>query len=217
MKSWGSIAAVVAAMAEDAAVEIERLERDADAECAALASQPAPPRPPECETARITAERQIAEAEQDAELGEFSERLEERERWIARVVELAQARLGPGAAAEGERDRLRALAVDGARRLSGASCTVLVPGSVRSWLDERWIAQVAAAAGKRIEIDSGTHSGGCIVVSEDRRWSVDHSYSARSRRSEAQWRAALCRMYDDAVTPSTAESAAVSPTVEVQA
>lgn len=217
MKSWGSIAAVVAAMGEDAAAEIERLERDADAECAALASQPPPASPPDCETAKITAERQIAEAEQDGEFGEFSERLEERERWIARVVEVAHARLGPGAAAEAERDRLRALAVDAARRLPGASCTVLVPGNVRSGLDESWIAQVATAAGKRIEVDSGTHSGGCIVVSEDRRWSVDHSYSARAHRSEAEWRAALCRMYDDAVTRSTAESAAISQTVEVQA
>jgi vacuolar-type H+-ATPase subunit E/Vma4 len=216
VKTWGSIAAVVAAVLEDAAVEVERVGRQADAEIAALAGQPPPAPPAECEAARASAEREIADTEQEAELREFSERLEERERWIARVLDLAHARVGPGATRDAERDRLAALACEAALPLPGASCTVVVAEDVRAWLDADWIARLSTRVGKKIDIETGTHDGGCIVMSEDRRWSFDNSYRARSRRSEPEWRAALSRLYDDLVREPAADSRPAAATMGAQ-
>lgn len=216
MKSWGSIAAVVAAVLEDAAVEVERLEREADAEMAALGTQHPPSPPPQCAAARASAERQIADGELEAELREFSEGLEERERWISRVVEAAHERVGPRSPRDAERDRLAALACEAAPLLPGSSCIILVPDNVRAWLDTDWIAHVSAQVGRKIEVESGSHDGGCIVVSEDRRWSFDNSYRGRSRRLEPEWRAALSRLYDDVVHDKPADSAPAGATMAVQ-
>jgi vacuolar-type H+-ATPase subunit E/Vma4 len=207
--SWGNVAAVVAAVLEDAAVEIERLEREADDAIAALAARPPPIEPPECEAARARVEREIAAAEQEEEATEFAALLEQRERWIARVLESARARLGSGAASGAERDRLADLACDGARHLPGSSCIVQVVPSTQSLLDADWIAKVAGRAGKTITIESAGVDGGCVVVSDDRRWSFDNTYRARSRRAEPTWRAALCRIYDDTVRQSATSGQAV--------
>jgi vacuolar-type H+-ATPase subunit E/Vma4 len=216
VKSWGSIAAVVAAILEDAAADSERLGREADAEMAALGAQPPPAPPPECAAARARAERQIAAAEEEAEWREYSDQLEERERWISCVVDRARARVGPGSSCSAERDRLAALACEAARHLPGSSCTVVVPETARPWLDADWLAHVSAQVGKRLDIESGGHAGGCIVVSEDRRWSFDNSYDARARRSEPEWRAELCRVYDEIVRPPASASAPVVATMAAQ-
>jgi vacuolar-type H+-ATPase subunit E/Vma4 len=173
MKSLGSAAAVVAALRDEAAAEIERLERDAAARLEALRTSVAAP----------------VEDWQDALTAAA-----DREAWMATVV--AQGRAAIGAAPDVSAWR-SALAREAVRHLPGPACVLRVPAPLSG--DEAWRVELERDTGKRITLESCETIVGCAARTPDGRVSFENSLEARERRSAPEWRAALARLYDQAV------------------
>ena len=94
MQTFGSVASVVAAIREDAAAEVERIEQQTTAETAALGVIPSASEesPADRETRIAAAHRAVAEALAQQEWEGRRALIEQREAWMARVVAAAQGR-----------------------------------------------------------------------------------------------------------------------------
>lgn len=191
MQTAGSAASVVAAIAEEAAAQEERIGREAE-----VAASESRERAAIADVAIADRERRVAAAgrlwaERIAETDWESRRriLEQREEWIRRVVERALA------AEESDADRLRLLQAfvrEGIARVGGEVCEVALSAADRSRFSEEWLATLGAVPSS----EPAPIAGGCIVRSGDTIF--DNSYEARSRRLEPEWRAALCALYGGA-------------------
>ena len=167
MQTIGSVASLVAAIREDAAAEVERIEQ------LPPAVEP-PPEPPRRDEERLNAiRRQNAERVARQEWEGTRAAIEQREAWIRSVVGRAELSGDP-----------MPLAVEALRYVPGDECEIAI--NPRDRID-------AAKLGRRVRVVEAPIAGGCIVTSGD--VTFDNSYEARARRLESEWRNALSEMY----------------------
>ena len=202
MKPLGSVAAVVAAIREDASADVDAIVRQADADCARLASDGAtrPIALPEGEL-QITAARERARTRVAQEDWlDTRAAIDEREAWLARAAERGMQRLDDALTTAERQRRLARLAQEAIERLQANALEVVVSTNNAAILDEQWRAAVIAAANLRaLTISAEDVGGGCLVRTSDGRASFDNTYRARIDRFRTMWRAALARMYEDVV------------------
>jgi vacuolar-type H+-ATPase subunit E/Vma4 len=201
MKVLGSVAAVVAAIREDAAVEVDAIARQADADIARLRAEDAR-RPLAFEEGQM----QIARARDSARARLAQEdwldsraAIDERETWLARVVELGQQRLARDGD-ESRKQRLARLVHECLVRLQSSTVDIVVSETDVPLLDEAW--QLELRRAYRLEtltIITGRIDGGCLVRTIDGRASYDNTFQARADRFRTAWRAALAELYDRSV------------------
>ena len=199
MRTLGSVASVVAAIADDVEVEREAVRRRAQASRAALraaeAAEPTalPEREARLMAARQRAHERLARADWEA----AREALQDREAWMAAVAVEGLRRLEARAAdAQDRRRDLGALVREALELLPGASFEVAVcpPDAALFAGDEALAAPLAPGVSLRLTADAGV-SGGCRVMARDAPASFDNTYSARARRLEPEWRAAVGAVY----------------------
>ena len=203
MKPLGSVAAVIAAIREDASAEAESIDRRAQTEVERIRALEASDvvAIPDLER-RLTAARQASEARLAQE--DWEDRraaVADRERWIARAVELGRHQLTDPGDAQARRERLAVLAKEAIARLPGSVCEVVVPQADVAWLGPEWCRVVADAARRDdVRVTAGSHEGGCIARTADGRASFDNSYAARAEHFQSAWRSALAEVYEQALS-----------------
>lgn len=179
MQTLGSPASVVAAIREEADAEVERIEETTAAELASIAAVGASAsvaiadREERLAAARRASEERIAKQEWEGRRAS----IEQREKWIQRVVAKSQETWTSGDAAQ-----LNALIREALSRMPHGDCDVAVSARDRHLVD------VPDARGTIAPI-----AGGCVVTIGN--VSFDNSFEARSRRLEPEWRSALSGMY----------------------
>ena len=204
MKPLGSVAAVVAAIREDAAGEVEAIARQADADIARLraddAAQPVTFAEGDVQVAAARDGARARLAQED--WLDSRAAIEEREAWLAQVTAIGHERIGLGATAEIQGQRLDRLIQESITRLPSTAVEVVVSAADAALLDEAWRERFQLA--HRLEslaITVGAIAGGCLVRTGDGRASYDNTYAARSERFRNAWRAALAEVYERAVQP----------------
>jgi vacuolar-type H+-ATPase subunit E/Vma4 len=212
MKPLGSVAAVIAAIREDASAEAEALDGRALAELERIRALEAsdvvtiPDRESRLAAARQQAQARLAQEDWE----DTREAVADREQWLARALELGQKQLANPEDAQTRRERLAAFAREGLSRLPGRVCEVVVPKADVALLGPEWRNAVAdAGARDEVEVIAGPVDGGCVVRTPDRRASFDNSYAGRARRFQAAWRSALAELYEQGIS---AASASADPT-----
>ena len=214
MKPLGSVAAVIAAIREDAAVEVDGIVRQADADVARLRAEDAadlitfPEGDMQIAAARERARTRLAQED----WLDTRAAIDEREAWLARAVELGRQRLDDAAAPAVRRQRLARLAKECIERLPSGALELIVTADDASLLDDGWRAAVMNSAELlSVSVVPGNVDGGCIVRTADGRASFDNSYRARADRLRTAWRAALATLYERAVQtlPATPGSGGV--------
>jgi vacuolar-type H+-ATPase subunit E/Vma4 len=204
MIHWGSVETVIAVVHEDAAAEIEKIERDCVAAIARLQEDEAalPIVVPDAD-ARIAAARRRGRDRLGAQ--DWADRqaaLSDREAWIDGVVVKGERRLRELTVEERRAD-LEVLIGEALDRMPNAALQVLVPAN-----------DVAAAraivesgclpAGKAVTavMETAAVASGCIVQTTDGRICYDNSYAARARRLGPAWRARLGEFYEQRLAPA---------------
>lgn len=206
MRAWGSAAAVVAVLRDDAAAERERLERESASALAALSAD-AGTRRPDGEDG-VGAERidAVRRANADADATEDWEdtvaAAADRDAWISAVAEAGRRAI---AAAPDVQALLERLTREAVLELPGEDCMVTVPAALAAGA-EMWRVVVERATGKRLVFDPGTIAAGCIARTRDGRVTFDNTIEARERRTRTQWRTAVARLYDEACDAVAAEA-----------
>ena len=199
MRTHGSVASVVAAIADEVEVEVEAVRRRAEAARAALRAEeaPEPAVPPQGEARLVAARQQARERLARADWEAAREVLQDRERWMAAVAEAGLRRLC-ARAGDGEQRRreLCALIREALEALPGASFEVAVAAEDAALLaaDEARLAALAPGVPLRVLADDSV-TGGCRVQAHDARASFDNTYPARARRLEPEWRGAAGGVY----------------------
>ncbi|HSC27873.1 MAG TPA: hypothetical protein VLD67_11395 [Vicinamibacterales bacterium] len=213
MRTLGSVAAVIAAIREEAAAGRERLEAEARRTLETLPAQSDVPTTPADGDSRLAAaRREAAQLAADTRWRETVEDLEDRERWIADVVAAARRRLETPADTAAARAWITALAREAMQHLPSGHCTVVVSASMLPLVDERWRQALSAASRRQVSVEAAGIGGGCIVRLVDQPIAYDNSLDARIARAESRWRVALARLYEAAVhTPGEATVSADKP------
>lgn len=198
MKTWGSVASVVDALAEDVDAEVARIREAAEAEIEALRRADAadPVRIPDRDARLAAAHRDASEAIARDDWADRCAALQDREEWIARAVTLGLERLRQPECLE--TPVLARLVREAAGHLPGSRFEVLLPEASRTRLeDATWqaVAESAGAAVARAEGNGDLPASGCIVRTPDGRAAFDNSFEARARRLEAAWRRRLVEIY----------------------
>ena len=176
METLGSVPSVVAAIRDEAAAEVEKLEREAPK----IAPEAVVITDRESRIAGAHRENRERIAQQEWESRRAI--VEQREAWIARVRQAARERWN-------DRDWLE-LAKEALERIPGDTCVLCHPerseGSGRE-------GDLAKLTGKKITFKPAPLSGGCIVTSGG--VTFDNTFEAREHRLEAEWRRALSALY----------------------
>ncbi len=198
MKSWGSVASVVDAVAEETDAEVARIREAAEAEVENLrrADEADPVRIPDRDARIAAAHRDAAEALAREDWADRCAALEEREAWIARVVALGLERLREAGSVQTE--SLARLVREAAGHLPGTRFEVLLPETSPALSDDSAWGALAESAGVALVRASGNGDrpgSGCILRTPDGRASFDNSFEARARRLEAAWRRRLVEIY----------------------
>ena len=202
MKTVGSVSAVVAAIREEAAVEIERLEREAAA-MESTAQQPRAVAPSPDDDPSVVAARWRAHNEaSEEEWREKLEDLQDRERWMDAVVAAGRRALTDVRDARAVKDWMRALVVEAASYLPSGACIVVASVAAAGLLDTAWCDETGVDIGRTLSIEAGPLTAGCIVRLTGQPIEYDNSLDARERRVEVEWRAALASVYADAASPA---------------
>jgi vacuolar-type H+-ATPase subunit E/Vma4 len=197
MRAWGSAPAVIEAIRDEAAAEIERIEREAAVALDRLrATLTDAPSIPDAEARLAAARRLAADSETDEEWQDIVAASTDRDAWIAEVADVGSAAVVAAPDTSIWTDRLASEAVGA---LEGDACVLVVPSLVAPSLDGGWRAALERKTGKRITLESGPLSAGCIARSCDGRVTFDNSLDARVRRAQTAWRAALAKVYDEAI------------------
>ena len=205
MRAWGSAASVIAAIVDDAAAQIERLDREADEEKerrrAVHAQAPLiDPEPPLALARRNAAELDLEQDWQDA-LADARDRDE----WIATVIEAGRSAV---VAAGDVVPWTGALVIEAVRHLPGcATAVVTVPAAVLRVTGDDWREALEAKTGRPLILEPGSFAAGCIARTGDGRVSFDNRLEAREARTASEWRAALVHRYDVAVAQRPAVGA----------
>jgi vacuolar-type H+-ATPase subunit E/Vma4 len=199
MKPLGSLAALVAAIRDDAAAEADALASAADAAVTRHMNEP-PPCPASADDGRrgLAAARDRARVKVAQEdWNDARESVAEREAWIQQVVALGSKQLQERLPADEARAALATLAREAISRLPAGAVQLAVSGADAALLDRAWLAAVSrSGAADDITLVVESIDGGCIARSADGRASFDNTYEARVERLQAHWRAALADMYD---------------------
>ena len=198
MMALGSVEAVIAAIREEARVEIDRIERDARAAADALRqSDAATPLVLADADARISAaRRQAAERRAQEDWADRQSALNARESWIATIAEAGRRRLGARPEAE-RRLELLQLAREARSRIPEGDCRVLVAAADLPLADDVWRTSLAAVSTSHVEVAVASEiDSGCVVETIDGRIRFDNTYAARARRFESDWRHALGELFD---------------------
>jgi vacuolar-type H+-ATPase subunit E/Vma4 len=178
MQPLGSIAAVAAAVREDAAAEAERIAREAVGARDRIRDAPLPGVPSGERAARLAAARREARERLAAEDAlDARAALDARESWMTAVRERARE---IGEPAEQRRARLARLVREAAARLPAGPRVIRVAAEDLSLVEDA--------------IDDPDMTPGGVRV-ESGRLAVDESVEARTRRLEPIWRAALGRIW----------------------
>ena len=198
MRLAGSAASVVEALRDEAAAEIEALERSTEEEIRRLraAAEEEPPPDAGGEARLQAARREAAERLARDDLADRRGALEERERWIARAAALGQERLAQIGDTAERRELLARLAREALASLPGDSFRISVSPADAPLIDADWQRAVAGPS-RRLAVSSEAPpaAGGCLACTEDGRVSFDNGFAARARRFEAAWRAELARVF----------------------
>jgi vacuolar-type H+-ATPase subunit E/Vma4 len=202
MKPLGSVAAVVAAIREDASAEAEALDRQAQTEIDRIRTSEAsdvvtiPDRERKLAAARQHARVRLAHEDWE----DTREAVADRDRWLARAAEIGEQQLAGPEDPLVRRERLTALAHEALARLPGHACEIVVSGATLPLLDFDWCRAVATATGREeVRVVEGPVDGGCVVRTLDGRASFDNTFAARGRRFQATWRAALAELHEQAL------------------
>jgi vacuolar-type H+-ATPase subunit E/Vma4 len=197
MKGLGSVAAVVAAILEEADAEVDAVDREAAAAIAALPPAPGDDAAPE-DAAAIAAARErarLAVAHEDWEDARAA--LSDREAWVTRAIEVGRCRLLTLDAVAVRRDQLAALAREAIDRLPEGPVEVLVAECDVALLDDDWKkATFGSGEGARVSIAVGAIEGGLIARAAGGRVQFDNTWPARAERFHAAWRSALADLYE---------------------
>jgi len=204
VRTLGSVDALVAAIRDEADSAIEARRQASDGELEGLEVAPGGRDPRRDDDERRTrlaiAHRVVRERRARDEWLGGKELLEARERWVDGVVREARRRIRdmPPTARP---VALARLAEEAFRRLPGDHGVVrLAPGDADS-IDTDWASRVAARAGKShvdIQADESVAAGGCLVTTANGAMTFDNTLEARSKRFEAEWRALLAALFDEA-------------------
>jgi vacuolar-type H+-ATPase subunit E/Vma4 len=208
MKPLGSIAALVAAIREDAAAEAEALAARADRAVTMLTSDPAscPPRFDDDQRAVAAARDRARVRVAQEDWHDARDAVAQREEWIARVISLGAGQLQERLPADEAREALATLAREAIQRLPAGVIELAVSESDEPLLDLAWRAGISRSGdADDIRVVVEPIGGGCIARSADGRASFDNTYAARSERLQAQWRAALADFYERVTAQITVE------------
>ena len=179
MQTLGSPASVVAAIHEDAAAEVERIDSALAAELSSIQNETAsadvtvPDRALRVAAARRNNEDRVARQEWEGRRAA----IEQREAWIQAVVARAQE-LWTASTPE----QLNGLIGEARAHMPEGACEVAVNARDRDSV-------VLSDA----RVTTAPIAGGCVVTIAD--VSFDNSFEARSRRLEAEWRGVLSGIY----------------------
>jgi vacuolar-type H+-ATPase subunit E/Vma4 len=194
MKALGSVGAVLAAVREEAAAEVERLERGGAAEIDRLRAKPAaPPSAPARDERIALARREARERLLRADWEDARAALEAREKWVRAAVALGNRRLAEPEPLDARRALLLRLAKEAISRLPGTSFEIAVSAGDAPLLDEGFRAALGAP---EVRVCVAPLAGGCTVRTSDGRLAVDNGFEERARQLESAWRAALGRLYE---------------------
>ncbi len=182
MQTLGSVASMIAALREDAAAEAEHIEQTLNAEVTAIREEATalsvaiPDRDLRLAAARRQNDERLAHQEWEGR----RMALEQREAWIARVVEKArqERRCDLG--------QLKALVREALQTIGATECQVALAERDRQLVDP-------ALFGAGVQLTTAPIAGGCIVSAGD--IVFDNSFEARSRRLEPEWRNTLSEAY----------------------
>lgn len=175
MPTLGSAASVIAAIREEAAAEVERIEQTTSADIAVIneeaktKSVAIADRDEQLSAARRANQERLAQQEWDGRRAV----IEQREAWIARVLARAHEHWRGG-----DRTQLQALVREAVTLVGDPHCEIAVAAIDRDNIENAKLADIA---------------GGCIVTAGD--VVFDNSFEARARRLESQWRNALAERY----------------------
>jgi vacuolar-type H+-ATPase subunit E/Vma4 len=202
MKALGSVAAVMAAVREDAQADVDAIEREAAEMVSRINAQsPAPPdNAPAIAAARERARTRLAQEDWE----DTRAALADREAWIAEAAALGRERMrnarSDDRACEARRDALARLAAEGIARLPAGPVVIVVTADDAALLDAGWRARIGRGDPASFEIVSRAIGGGCIVQSADGRAVFDNTYDARIERLQARWRSILFDIYERATS-----------------
>jgi vacuolar-type H+-ATPase subunit E/Vma4 len=182
MQTVGSVASILAAIREDAAAEVERIDQAIAAGIAEIraeeqsASVEIADRDARLAAARRENQERLAQQEWDGRRAA----MEQREAWIARVVAKArqQWKYTP--------EQLQALIREALQTVQGAECEVAIGAPDRDRIDPKKF-------DRKVRITTANIDGGCIVTAGE--MVFDNSLDARARRLEDEWRKALSEVY----------------------
>jgi vacuolar-type H+-ATPase subunit E/Vma4 len=199
VRTLGSVASVVAAVADDVEVQVEAVRRRAEAARAALRAQEAadPAVLPQREARLMAARQQARERLARADWEAAREALQDRERWMAAVAEAGMGRLcAHGGDSEQRRQEIGALIGEALAVLPAGSFDVAVGAEDAALVaaDQARLAELAPRVPLCVRADD-TVRGGCRVQARDARVSFDNTYAARAHRLEPEWRAAVGEVY----------------------
>jgi vacuolar-type H+-ATPase subunit E/Vma4 len=197
VRGLGSPAAVVAAIIDEAAAQVEQIERDCQREVTRIAAGAAgDPQAPADRAARLAATRRAArELLAQEDLIDARAALEVREAWLAEVVRLGWQRLGEPLPLAARREALMALAREALPRIPGASVELLVAPDDIELLDGDALLTLDGSRVVRVLADAALAPGGLIARSAGGKVRYDNSAPARARRLETEWRAVLAALY----------------------
>ena len=167
--------------------------RRGDEVAAEATSQIAEDRAQAMSRAEAEAEKQRQRLSAEAQAEVQRERLVAREQMIARVIEEVRERLRAGADSDQGSELLRRFAVEGAAAVSGDVVKLVVRPADRKRADSRFLKDVGAKAGKRVELSDETHAGlgGVVVTSADGRERFDNTLDNRLERRMPDVRAMI--------------------------
>jgi vacuolar-type H+-ATPase subunit E/Vma4 len=203
MRPLGSVAAVIAAIREDALAEAEGIDARANDEVERIQTLQAADvvtvvdREPRLQTARRQAQARLAQEDWE----DTREAMAVREEWLQRALELGHDLLTRAADARVRRDRLTALASEALQRLPGRICEIEVSPADEALLGQAWGRDLARATGRdEIHVVPGPIDGGCVVRTPDGRASFTNTFAARASRFQPVWRAALAELYEETIS-----------------
>lgn len=199
MKPLGSIAALAAAVRDDALAEADAISADANTAVAQITSDArnCPPTPgaadPMVSAARDRARIRVAQEDwHDAR-----DAVAQREAWIQRVITQGARQLQERPTAADTKLILTALAREAIARLPAGAIEIAVAAADAPLLDRSWRASISPSGdADRVTIITAPIDGGCIARSADRRASFDNTYAARTERLQSKWRAELADFYE---------------------
>ena len=207
----GSTEAVVVAVQEDAAAEVERIERDVATAVARLRAEDAalPVVVADAETRVAAARRAVRDRVAAEDWADRLAVLNNRETWIERVIAEGERRLGAL-----DLSILRADLVDlvgeAIGRMPDGPLELLVPAGDRELVEAMLGEGTLTPPGKVVTGVKATSeiTSGCIVQTADGRIRYENSYSTRARRLETAWRARLGALYEEPAEPARSGSSA---------